>query len=703
MSTKTRTATLTLASAIALALASQAGAANAAGSRTLPKVEVTTTKLPESVDLAPSMVSIVTGEDLRARGAIDLRTALSLVAGVDIAPGGDNGPAGSVPGLWGLKEFDAFLLVVDGVPYGGAFNPALVTLDLNAIERIEVLRGAAPVMYGATSFVGVIHVIHHAAGATPSRVSFGAGSHGTARVAAQGNLPDAGTFAQSISADAETRGFSQDRSQVDRAHLLYRAAADLDLGRVHVDLDATRVDQEPYSPHPREGNILSTRIPLDANHNPADARQDQSRLQLNAGLEKAIAPGDWVTTVSLAHTDGDNIRGFLREGFALDGSPNADGYDQRVRTTDAYFDTFVSTRPTETLRLTYGLDWLYGRGRQSSDNFEYAVSADGSHVPSSRDLTIDESTAVTDRRSFYGGYVQADWRPTERLDLVAGLRLNHTHETRDAREIDRHEHEETSRSDERNKTRPSGVVGASYALWVDGADRLTLFADYRNTYKPAAFDFGPEAEGGILAPETAHSNEAGLKGRLFDGRLEWEASYFHMNFANLVIRENIDGLPALANAGTERFKGGEVEASWQWTDDLRVAGSWAYHDARFVNYGRLRPNGSIQQLGGNRLELSPEHLGALGLVYAPATGFNGSVVWNHVGERFLNKGNSSIAESYDTVDLGVGYRFGDWQLRIDEYNATDRRDPVAESEIGDAQFYRLPGRSYMLSASLDWD
>ncbi len=40
-----------------------------------------------------------------------------------------------------------------------------------------------------------------------------------------------------------------------------------------------------------------------------------------------------------------------------------------------------------------------------------------------------------------------------------------------------------------------------------------------------------------------------------------------------------------------------------------------------------------------------------------------------------------------------------WELRLDGYNLTDRRDPVAESELGDAQFYRLPGRSVVGSVS----
>src|SRR5262245_58267315 len=127
-------------------------------------VEVTATKVPEDVEPVPAAITIVSGEDLRARNATTLADALAMVGGVSISPGGDNGPAASVPEIWGLREFDAFLLVVDGVPWGGAFDPDLATLSLENVERIEVLRGAAPVMYGATSFTGVIQVIHQSAG-----------------------------------------------------------------------------------------------------------------------------------------------------------------------------------------------------------------------------------------------------------------------------------------------------------------------------------------------------------------------------------------------------------------------------------------------------------------------------------------------------------------------------------------------------------
>ena len=83
-----------------------------------------------------------------------------------------------------------------------------------------MLRGAAPVMYGATSFVGVIHVIHYAAGATPSLATIGAGSRSTGMASISTNLADWGAFKQSISANASTQEFSQDRSGVDRGHVL---------------------------------------------------------------------------------------------------------------------------------------------------------------------------------------------------------------------------------------------------------------------------------------------------------------------------------------------------------------------------------------------------------------------------------------------------------------------------------------------------
>ncbi len=682
-------------------------------------VVVTATKLPEELHLVPVTVSVVSGDDLRARGVVDLRTALSLTAGVDVSPGSDAGPAGSVPALWGLREFDAFLLVVDGVPWGGAFTPALTTLDLTDVERIEVLRGAAPVSYGATSFVGVIHVIHHAAGKTPGRVMAGAGDRDTAVAAASASLPALGVVEHSLTVNGETRRFSQDDARVQRIHALYRAGADTALGHAHLDVDFTSLRQDPASPHPREGTELTRRFPLDANVNPQDAEQDQDRIQLNAGLTKDFGALAWTTLYSVAYTDSGNVRGFLREDFADDGvTANADGFAQDVYTTDMYLDSFLGFRPADSLGVAVGVDWLYGDGMQASENFEYAVFPDGSNRPLSSSLHVDERTHLTDRRHFAGLYSQADWKPIERLDVIGGVRLNATFEKREGEVVPSDDEEEVGAAekggeegegghDDRDDLRASGMIGASYALWQDDADLFSVFANYRNTFKPAVVDFGPEAEDKILKPERAESVEGGFRGRMLGGRLDWSASYFYMTFENLVIAENVDGLPGKANAGEERFQGAELEAELELVENLRCVGNYAYHSAKFTDFARLRPDGSTQQLAGNYLELSPKHLGGVGLVYAPAMGPQGSVVWRYVGERFLNKGNTSVAPHFHTVDAGVGYRLAILDkpvtLRVDGQNLTNARDAVSESELGDAQFYRMSGRSVLGSVAVDFD
>ena len=289
--------------------------------------------------------------------------------------------------------------------------------------------------------------------------------------------------------------------------------------------------------------------------------------------------------------------------------------------------------------------------------------------------------------------------------MLVGLRYNDTRESRSGEAVDHNADAGTpnfTASSHARKTGFSGMAAGSYALWISDTSRLTAFANYRNTYKPAAIDFGPEAEGTILKPETAKSWEAGLKGRAFGGRFDWELSYFWMNFRNLVIRENVNGLPSLANAGQEKFSGVEAEGRYRVSDALQIKATAAHHNAKYSDYSVAQADGSLLQFSGNRLEVSPEYLAAVGVIYAPVKSWGGSVVWNWVGKRYLDRENTVLAGSYATLDAGVNYRFSTWELRVDAYNISNRRDPVAVSELGEGQLYRLPGRTALVSARMSF-
>lgn len=662
-------------------------------------IQVTATRVPEDVEGVPASVTVISGDELRARGVNDLPGALGVVAGVSVAPGGDNGPAGSVPEIWGLREFDAFLLVVDDVPWGGAFNPALTALDLTDVDRIEIMRGAAPVLYGATSFVGVIHVIHRAAG-TPGRTArVWGGSYESGGAAVSLPLSTSGRFKQSLTVNAERQGFKDDRTGYDRGHILYRGLLPTANGSFRVDVDGNILRQDPASPHVRQGRVLSPLIPLDTNYNPKNAAIDENRWHLTTGYDRQIGIGSWSTTLGLTHTDRDTLRGFLTS--VSNQSPNARGYDQELSLDDLYFDSHVVAHPWSNVQVVAGFDHLYGRGEAEARDFDYFIPLNGNNPPSVSGLARRNQFEMEDERNFSGLYLQTEWTPTHRLRFQIGARLNRTQEDREAGEEplsgeEPGEEEEEEGRDERTVTRGSGTLGVSFLAWEQADNALWLFADWRDSYKPAALDFGPEAEPEILEPETAQSWEAGLKGRQLGGRFEWEVTGFRMNFENLVVAQSRNGLPALINAGSERFEGAEVETSLRLIDDLLWRVVYSRHDAKFREYSQDF-DGVLTRLDGNRLEMSAKDLAGSELVWSPERGVNGSLQVQYVGDRFLNKRNTALAPSYTTWSAGIGYSFASWELRLQGDNLSDERPPVAESELGDAQYYRLPARSFRLS------
>jgi outer membrane receptor protein involved in Fe transport len=676
-------------------------AARAAAPVDLEPVEVTATRTPEPVDRVPASVTVIGGDELRARGATDLRTALSLVAGVEAPPGGDAGPASAVPSIWGLHEFDAFLLVVDGIPWGGAFNPAIPTLDLNDVERIEVVRGAAPAVYGATSFVGVIQVIHYPAGTAANQAAVSYGSYGSVSGSASRALPGIGGYRHSLGLGAERQKFSDGREQINNGRLLYRGAADLGGGELRIDSDITLQHTVPNSPVARQGVDLVT--PTDANFNPADARIDERKFHFVLGYSLDTALGRWESTASYAHSSIGDIRGFIRaDNLASDPGDrgnNADYQSQGRGILDSYFDSHFSKELGREIDLVYGADLLYGSGKQQSFNGAYC--AGGSAAPYScppgqdqvpplatSQLPVDEINGIDDRRAFFGQYAQLDWKPDERLDLNAGLRVSETRERKTSSHIDTADAtaNELFPDVHSSKTRLSGLAGASYQAWHQGADEAVVYADYRNTFKPATIDFGPDVTPAVLSPETARSYEAGLKGRLLDGRLDYDSSLFLLHMNNLV-RPTPAG--DLANTGSEIFKGLELETRYHLAGDLQLALNYSWHAARF---------GSSD--GGTRVDLSPNSLGAAGVLYTPKQGLYGSLIANYVGRRYLDPADEASSGSYVLLDATLGYRWRRWFAAVGASNIGDTRKPVTNSEFGADQFYLLPRRTVLMTLGM---
>ena len=655
------------------------------------QVTVTATSVPEDPNEEPAPVQVMSGEELENKGARDLRSALIDATGVQISPGGDGGPASSVPSFWGLQEFDAFLLVNDGIPWGGTFNPALGALNLSDVERVEVLRGPAPVTYGATSFVGVINVIHTSPDSPVRTLTLTGGSFGSGGGSFSTPLPLWGDWKSRLTLEGQREGYSDDRTSFWRGHALWRVERKWDSERrFWFNLDYNYLNQEPASPRLRVGGALVS--PLDANYNPAGSFLNDHRFSFSVGGDKPVSNDwHWYTTGSVSYDYQPIFRGFLVDFVPPLPPPNgnAHGFRENIALTDVYYDTHWIKKVREFL-FVVGADYQHGTGNAQGADFDYNVPLGGAttFVSSPSDLDFH----IGDNRDFLGPYAEVEWSPFERLRFDAGVRLNLTHEAQLV--VDGGTGDSTI--DSRTQFRPGANLGVTFTAWQSGDNDVHIYADYRDTFKPAAIDFGigeTDAEGGrlILDPETSRSVEGGVKGRFLDRRLELEASGFLMDFNNLVMPVDVGGSPHLISAGTERFTGFEFGASYLLHSDLFARATYSYHDARFTDF-TFDFGGGPQQLAGNRLEMSANNLAAFTLNYAPAKGFIGGVAINYTGDRYLNKRNTALAGGFTTVDVSAGWRLRRWELRVDGRNLTDRRDPVAESELGDAEYYLMPSR-----------
>jgi outer membrane receptor for ferrienterochelin and colicins len=125
----------------------------------MEQVVVTATRTPTTILDSPDNVTVVTGEELAAGGALTAAEALAKVAGVEIA---DSGTVGSVKSVRIRGAASAQVLVlVDGVRMNDSRQGAtdLSLLPVEMIERIEIVRGGTSALYGADAMGGVVNII----------------------------------------------------------------------------------------------------------------------------------------------------------------------------------------------------------------------------------------------------------------------------------------------------------------------------------------------------------------------------------------------------------------------------------------------------------------------------------------------------------------------------------------------------------------
>jgi vitamin B12 transporter len=137
----------------------------------LGTVVVSASKVPQPAATLSQAVTVLLGDDLRARGVSRVSDALREVPGASLVQSGSYGAVTSLFLRGGESRYTKVL--IDGVPVnapGGSFDFSHLTTD--NIDRIEIVRGPASVLYGADAVTGIVQIFTRR-GSDQGRASLG--------------------------------------------------------------------------------------------------------------------------------------------------------------------------------------------------------------------------------------------------------------------------------------------------------------------------------------------------------------------------------------------------------------------------------------------------------------------------------------------------------------------------------------------------
>ncbi len=581
----------------------------------------------QPISQAASNVYVITDEDIRHSGAIDIPTLLRRIPGMEVMQ--MNGADFNVS-VRGDNQPDAnkLLVMVDGrviyIDVQGTVNWKLLPVTLPEIKRIEVLKGPASAVWGFNAFDGVINIItkspEEMKGTT---LQFGGGSYGTIMASAiQAGTVDKFGYRLSV-------GHNQNASWSNSSSLAFR------------------------------DNLFNALTEY--------ALSPESRIKISGGMVGANAFNSIVSqdvTSSIRPTQSYASVGYERPGFFIRTFWNQYNTSSTpvFHTPMNSFQTIVPQSQT-LLANTYNLDVQHVLEVSSGNHLTYGVNYRLNTLSSNM-----ISQYSTENR--LGLFVQDEWKLAAPLTLIAGVRydlntfINPTISPR---------------------------VALLYAPSPDHTFRLSWSEAYRpptliekkldesvDTVPPLPPVSTSVAGGQSLGPEQMISYDLGYQGWYWRHRIRIRADAFYNHISELIsVRNQSPTVATFVNdPGSADIYGAEIGVEV-------LAAKWL---TGFANYSYQNID---QTFTGRVQRAGPHNKFNVGLRGEWENGLNAEAIFHYYGSVTYPPGQSftSLSQAglvtlpnmtvgaYNLLNLRAGYRF--WhdkaEAAVSAFNALNDR------------------------------
>jgi len=195
-------------------------------------------------------------------------------------------------------------------------------------------------------------------------------------------------------------------------------------------------------------------------------------------------------------------------------------------------------------------------------------------------------------------------------------------------------------------------------------ENVSLYASYVESFLPV---IGRNVGGDVFVPETGNQFETGIKANLFDDRLNMTLAYYDLRRANVITQVEGEGIQV--QVGEQASTGVEFDLIGEPLPGWNIIANYAYTDARVSRDNEFEV--------GSRLQNVPQHSANLWTSYeiqsGDLEGLGAGIGVSFVGDRNGDLRRSFVIPAYTRTDAAIFYRRNGFNAQLNFQNLFDVR------------------------------
>ena len=645
----------------------------------------------------PGSVESQTGEKIRERGDASVQDAISRATGISrTGTPGDGGTSLQARGFTGQS---AVLQLYDGQRMFDGAGTSTFPVDTWSVERVDVLRGPASVIYGQGATGAVINTLPKKPfeGEIENHLRLGYGSYDRQQQALDsgGSLTDTLSYRLNINR-LRSNGFiargdsaSDSASDFVSGALRWQPADNLSVTLAHDYGDQT---PQNYYGTPLINGQLHKSL-RDKNYNVSDDKQhynDQwtrltSEWQINDNVtatnELSYLKNQrrWQNAESYNYVEG----GLLRQSYL------GIKHDQE-QVGDRQTFTFKHTLLGLDSQTVTGVEYNRIRFRLASNAPFDDLPGGGQPVdinhpvpqPFESDSPFIAQSVSTTRQ--LAAFAENRLQLTDKLSLITGARRDYLH-------IDSNDLTTANQDADRTLTGNNWKAGLVYAITPD----TSVYGQYATSTDGVGSLISLSPSQQQFGLSTAKQAEVGIKQAFWDSRGEWTLAAYHIVKKKLLT--NIPGTTLQQQVGQQSSNGLEASLDLQLPNAWQLQANAAIVRAKYDDFSEA-VNGQAVSRAGNRPVDVPNRTANLWLSNAVTDNVRAGAGVRYVSARYADTANSSEVPSYTVADATVSWKaMRNTTLGLELNNLFNRTYAVSQYNNGQQWILGEP-RSFFVTA-----